>query len=482
VAILLLAAAIRLAASRENQTLWPDEAVYLLAAKSFAGLADYDVPAARPILLPLLWSLLYRAGLGEPAIRLTGVAFSLLSVHLAWRLGQSLHGVGAALGASFLLAVFWLDVFLAERFLTDGPALALWLLALLVIVRSQLEANARGTLWLGPILALLVLARLGSAVLLPVAILLLAIARGPGMLRDRRLWCSAGLGLLVLLPYLVWCSVHHGSPLAPLFQREAAVSPTYATRVPMLYPRGLRAYVEWFPSLYLDPFLCALLVLGAIAVARQLVRARDGEVRRRAALLLAWPVATLLVFGALIDHAEARFLLPLFPAAFLLIARGLGVASALASRRSRLAAAAIVALALACAGHRQVATTGAWMQRYSLSTWPNRVVATWLREHASPDATIYAAEPEINQFYSGLRSRWYPETREQFEAERRLVGAAYLVVERLGASQPDWVSLLIAEQEWRPLFAHPPMGAPAASVYRLPALASGAPPGEPPSR
>src|SRR5262245_39064825 len=75
-AILLFAAAIRLASWRVNQSLWPDEAVYLLAAKSFAGLADYELPAARPVLLPLLWSLFFRAGLGEPAIRLTGIAFS----------------------------------------------------------------------------------------------------------------------------------------------------------------------------------------------------------------------------------------------------------------------------------------------------------------------------------------------------------------------------------------------------------------------
>ena len=88
-AILFFAAAIRLAWSAENQTLWPDEAVHLLMAKSFAGLADYEIPASRPILLPLLWSLLYRIGLGERAIRAAGVGFSLLSVHLLSRLGPA---------------------------------------------------------------------------------------------------------------------------------------------------------------------------------------------------------------------------------------------------------------------------------------------------------------------------------------------------------------------------------------------------------
>jgi 4-amino-4-deoxy-L-arabinose transferase-like glycosyltransferase len=476
-AILLFAAAIRLAWSAENRTLWPDEAVYLLAAKSFAGMADYEVPASRSILLPLLWSLLYRMGLEERAIRATGVVFSLLSVHLLWRIGRRLHGDAAALCASFLLAVFWLDVFLCERFLTDVPALALWLLVLLVLFRSQLAPDGRGTLWLGPTVALLLLLRLGSAVLLPVLLLLLAVARGPvSALRDARLWKSAGLGALVLLPYLLWCSARYGSPLAPLLERDAVVSPTFAAQVARLYPHGLRPYLGWFPALYLDPALCAVLAIGVVVAARGLLVARRGADRRVEALLLAWLASTPLAFGTLVRHAEARYLLPVFPAVFLLMSRGLLAVSATVARRSRLAAAALVALPLAWAAHQQLASAAGWMRHHARSYWADRVVGVWLRENAEAEATVYAALPEISQFYSDRRSRWYPETREAFEGELRRTGAAYLVVERGSALQPAWLEPWLAARSLAPRFAYPRAKTPV-EVYALPGAPAPAPPG-----
>jgi 4-amino-4-deoxy-L-arabinose transferase-like glycosyltransferase len=475
-AILLFAAAIRLAWSAENQTLWPDEAVYLLTAKSFAGMADYEVPASRSILLPLLWSLLYRIGLEERAIRATGVAFSLLSVHLLWRIGRRLHGDAVALGASFFLAVFWLDVFLCERFLTDGPALALWLLVLLVLFRSQLAPDGRGTLWLGPTVALLLLLRLGSAVLLPVLLVLLAVARGPAAVRDARLWKSAALGALVLLPYLLWCSLHHGSPFAPLLEMEAAVSPTYAAQVAQVYPRGLRAYLGWFPTLYLDPALCAVLAVGVLVAARGLLLARRGADRRPEALLLAWLASTPLACAALVGHDEARFLLPVFPAVFLLMSRGLSVVSLAAARRSRLAAAALLALPLAWAAHQQLASTAGWMRHHSRSYWAGRVVGTWLREHAEAGATVYAAAPEISQYYSDRRARWYPTTLEAFEGELRRTGATYLVVERGSALQPAWLEPWLATRILAPRFVYPRAQEPV-EVYALPGAPAPAPPG-----
>ena len=86
--VLLLAAAVRVHWFGRNRNLWPDEAAYLLMARSFAGLTDYDAPAARPLLLPLIWSAFFRLGFGEFAVRLSVMAFALLGIYWIHRLGR----------------------------------------------------------------------------------------------------------------------------------------------------------------------------------------------------------------------------------------------------------------------------------------------------------------------------------------------------------------------------------------------------------
>src|SRR5262249_39727367 len=148
---------------------------------------------------------------------------------------------------------------------------------------------------------------------------------------------------------------------------DTAVSPSYASQVTRLYPRGVRVYLEWFPTLYLDPALCGVLGIGVLVAAGGLLIPRRGAERRAEALLPPSFASTLLAFATFVGHAEARFLLPAFPAVFLLMSRGLLAVAAAASRRSPLAAAAIVALPLAWAGHQQLASTAAFMRQHSRS-------------------------------------------------------------------------------------------------------------------
>jgi hypothetical protein len=245
------------------------------------------------------------------------------------------------------------------------------------------------------------------------------------------------------------------------------VSPTFAAQVARLYPHGLRPYLGWFPALYLDPALCAVLGIGVLVAARGLLVARRGADRRADALLLAWLASTPLAFGTLVRHAEARYLLPVFPAVFLLMSRGLLAVSAAVARRSRLAAAVLVALPLAWAAHQQLASTAGWMRHHARSYWAERVVGTWLREHADAEATVYAAEPEISQYYSERRSRWYPAGLEAFEDELRRSGAAWLVVERGSVLQPAWLEPWLAARSLAPRFVYPRAKTPV-EVYALP--------------
>jgi 4-amino-4-deoxy-L-arabinose transferase-like glycosyltransferase len=467
--ILLLAGALRAWWSGANQALWPDEAVYLLMAESFAGIAEYDVPAARPPLLPLFWSLLLRLGLGEPAIQFTQQIFSVAAVYLVYRLGREAYGRAVGWIASFLLSVFWMHLFYTERFMTDVPALTLWLLVLVVFWKSVVNATRRnGVLLLGPLVALMVLARQAYALLVPVLGAMWLLQSGVAALGRRALWASAALGLLILLPYLVWCQLRYGSPLAPILEREAAVSAFYVEKVPERYASGLRVYLEWFPSHYLDPLLTALLLLGVVLVGVDWLRRREDGNTRRDLLVLCWIVLTLLGFGALVGHSEGRFLLPLFPAVFYLIANGmLGLHTAVA-RASRAIAVALVAALLAHAGWTQLRSADEQISRRANSLLIYRRMGEWLGSHTGPNARVVTAGAEINQYYSGRRSYWYPETLDGFRELLARVQPAYLVVVERPGAQPDYLRPWVANQALEVVMRWPRRGGGApAAVYRV---------------
>jgi 4-amino-4-deoxy-L-arabinose transferase-like glycosyltransferase len=446
VGILLLATALRAWWSGANQALWPDEAVYLLMAESFAGIAEYDVPAARPPLLPLFWSLLLRLGLGEPAIRFTQQIFSVVAVYLIYLLGREAYGRAVGLIASFLLSVFWMHLFYTERFMTEVPALTLWLLVLLVFWKSVVNGTRRnGVLLLGPLVVLMVLARQAYALLVPVLGAMWLLQAGVAALGRRASWASAALGLLVLLPYLVWCQLRYGSPLAPILEREAAVSAFYAAQIPERYSSGLRVYLESFPS-YFDPLLMVLLLLGVLLVDVDWFRRREDGNSRRDLLVLCWIVLTLLGFGTLVGHSEGRFLLPLFPAVFFVMASGMLRLHAAVARASRVIAVALVAALLAHAGWTQLRSADALISRKANSFLIQRRIGEWLGSNSETNARVVTNGREINQYYSGRRSYWYPETLDGFRKLLARVQPAYLVVVERPGAQPDYVRPWVANR------------------------------------
>jgi 4-amino-4-deoxy-L-arabinose transferase-like glycosyltransferase len=465
-AILLAALALRLYWLGANRALWPDEAVYLLGARGFAGLDGYGLPAARPPALPLIWAGFERLGLGERAIRASVAAFSLLGVFLLYRLGRELFDRRVGLLAAWLLAVSAPHLFFSQRVLTDVPALALWLAALWLLARACARGGrGAAAAWLAPLAVLLVLTRFAHALLIPVLALLLLATRARGLWRERRAWLGAAGALALGVAYLVWSAARHGHPFAAWLEREAAVSSSYAAQVGERYAEGPSAYLAWLPSVHLDPILLAALLL-ALCFAAWDLRARAPGARRDLLLLLC-AGATFASVSA-IGHAEARFLLPLLPLLFLLIARALARLYELAARRSAPVAAIALAVVLGASASLQLARAGQQLRAHAGDFLLHRRVGEWLAEHAPEDARVFAAEPEISQYYSGRSSAWYPATLPELEAAAAAVRPAWLVYVVGERAQPDYVAALVAGREPLHAWRLRRRGEVAGAVYALP--------------
>jgi hypothetical protein len=149
IALLLLAAAVRIADYLARRPLWLDEAMLALnlGSRSFAGLVaplDFD-QSAPPLFLWLLKAVTLIGGLGELSLRLVPLLAGLALLWMLWRVTRALVGWDAALIAAALAAVSLPLLRYAgelKPYSTDA-LLSVVIIALTLRIRSAPEHAAR---------------------------------------------------------------------------------------------------------------------------------------------------------------------------------------------------------------------------------------------------------------------------------------------------------------------------------------------------
>jgi len=360
-AVALLALALRWHPPRD-EVLYPDAAVYMRQAEGYLhgrpSIAPpwLGLPAGGP-LYPALTALaaplagdVERAGVWVS--RAAGVGLAVAAAALAWALGGPLAG----LAAGALAAVEPRLVHFAETDLTESLFMAL-LVAALALARRLGAAGVKpwGEAGLGALLGAVALTRaVGLAFLPAVAVLAAAAARlGPAPLawrsalaRGARI-AAGGLVVVGLYQGLAWSNgwTTAFDTHAPAFlkARQAQSAPADAPAAPALETdfgttgaravetagRGLRtaaralaAQVRVFGGMLPGPvWLLALVGLGA-----RLARRRAGA--PGADLVLLGAVAAYLAALALFGTSLGRYLVAVFPVAFVYAGCGLGAVAA----------------------------------------------------------------------------------------------------------------------------------------------------------
>jgi hypothetical protein len=139
-----------------------------------------------------------------PAL-LSGVAVALLLVKILLRLHESRTAPAAPAGFALLLNLMPLYFFLAAYANNDMLFYAFSLAALYGAWRlgdpPGEGSGERWAPWIGPLLALALLAKLIALLLLPAAAF--ALARRPGRL-PARFWAGLAAGVMLLAPFVIW--------------------------------------------------------------------------------------------------------------------------------------------------------------------------------------------------------------------------------------------------------------------------------------
>jgi len=190
-----------------------DEAVYSGQAASIDNKGDFTpyfpVFRAHPLLFQAVLSLVYRFGVSDLSGRLLSVALGLATVWLTFVLGRILYNARVGAVAALLLAVMPYHVVVSRQILLDGPMTLAATAALVCMAKFDRTREPRWILAASGAMALTVLTKETSIVLVASAYLYLGLIAA-----HRRAWTTAAVGLVLIIGLaalhpLVLAIVHH---------------------------------------------------------------------------------------------------------------------------------------------------------------------------------------------------------------------------------------------------------------------------------
>jgi mannosyltransferase len=426
----------------DAQSLWRDEVdvVHLSNGPLLQLVRDLTkVQHNGPLYYVLMRGWLRLAGAGEFALRYPSLGFGVLSVPLLYAVGSRLLSRRAALLAALLAAG---SPFLAW-YSQDAKMYALVAALTLAAVKCELAALATGRLrwWAAFVVAasLLLYTHILSALMIPVYLAALLLARPPDD-ASRRMGLGA-LGLLTL-PYLplaawqlplVWQTHDTGHPFYPLHQMLSLLS--------NLYSRGTALVGGWG---VVAAFLFALLVGVFFAGETRPAAFRDPplSMSRAAAarlFLAAWlclPILLIYLISLRTPVFEPRYLIFTAPAFFLLAAAGL-------SRLFRLSrAAALLTLAVILA----FSLLGLAVQSTRPIKSDFRAAAAYVRDHRKDGAPIMFQMPYIRRTFDYYFQGDYPALEGPWTNDDRAEAQVEADMRRLLNGHPEvW---LVASESW----------------------------------
>lgn len=415
--ILVLAIVLRLyvLSLTSHQALWWDEADYMIKAKNVAfGTPMTGWNSAREVLAPYIWGIFLKISPTEFLPRLLQILISFGIVVLIYLFGKEAFNKRVGLIAAVLTAANSMFLFYSGRLLTYLWAPFFFLLFFYFFWRAYYQKDKKIYTYLAPITAAVGVAAYSSMVFGIAALaLFLIFTEGFKFLKKKQIWLMMGVGIIALLPDLLYFYITKGDALIrwhTLAKTMTAADWSYFT-----------GYFKLFPH-YFGVLFTILIVLGFVYILFQVIlsldivfKANDEEKGRNPKLLLLlWAI---IVFGFYIYNAIVTktvwetFPFSAFPALFLIC--GLFLDSFYKFLKSKNFV-TILIIALLIFGVYFQASAGIVMVKNSVDSYSQlRDAGEWIKYNTPKNSTIYTTSSPQMTYYSERASVGIPYTPEE---------------------------------------------------------------------
>jgi len=321
-----------------DQAVWFDAAEYMSTAKYWAGIGNMsDVwYYRRGFFFPLFFSLFFRFGLGDTAVRFAIVLFSTGIVAISYFLIRDMFNKKYALFASVGVACSWVMLFFTGRPMTSIPATFFLLLSLFFFWKGyELKQGNKFIYLFALFFTLSVLTRMQMLMFIPVFFIFIFIKEKFSFLKNKSLWIALLIFFLTMFPLFIMYNQNFGNPITDIMshylgigaevQRANLESPFSKIHLYLFdLPYVITGKIP--PSLIEALFqpLFLFLIIGSISFFTDLFIGfdkifKDKNIQKKLFVFL-WIIFPLLLLGYMDVYAQQRYTMPQHPFLFLIIA------------------------------------------------------------------------------------------------------------------------------------------------------------------
>ena len=412
IAVLLVAAGARLYFFDiyKNQPVWWDESEHLLMAKHIA----FDTPktgwnSGREILVPLIFSIFFKIFNSELFVRFIQVLFSLGIVFLTYLVGKEIFDRKIGLIASFMMGVFYLNLFFSLRFGLEMIAPFFALLTVYYFWKGYVKKEKPLYIFLAAAFGALAFMASSKEGLLFLSILFFLIFTDKfKFLKNKYVWISLLIGLLLLAPSLLYYKNVTGEFLPRGSAVAAAVGGDLSEG--QWSWRNFSFFINYFPTFLQLPFFLLflvglILVLLTIALGFDLMIKGEEKTTSKYLFLILWAAPPLFAFSYFLgiapgNYGEPRFMLEIFPAIFLITAQGLMKIYDGIKKSKKGVAIFVILLILVIGAFYQLRLADSTIKGSSTSFLQIRDAALWMRGNSQEGDWIVSASTPQTTYYS----------------------------------------------------------------------------------
>ena len=420
----------------QNQTLWWDGAEYMNMAKNFVGTYNAEWWPGRPILMPLLWAGMLKLGFGETALKFLVTIFSVVGILFTYLTIKNMYDKRTAVVTTALLSAFWLHLFYSARMLVDVPSLTMWTIIIYFFWKAIDTKDWKYYILTGIFVALGTLVRFPILIIgVLILIYLVAIERHK-FLFDKNIWLMAGGGLAVMIPYFIWAILKFGSPFYQILFGSGAAGQTFGLPSLLAY---LRLFPVYFTTVGLILFVIGLYMFVDTILGMDLLNKISGENKRlrNNFFILLWLLIPLIYFATQ-SRTEERYIIFIFPAAFLIITKGIFYIETLLKRVQLNLAHAVAVILIIAIVILQLGAANTSITNSVNSYAPIKEVGIWLNENTPKDSVIYTMSIPQIEYYAERKTLSYGGTAEDFNKIISAGGNSYFMISAF-EGHPDWV-------------------------------------------
>jgi len=415
-ATLLFAFIIRLKYMNINAALWWDEADYMSLAKHYGlGLPEQAAPwRARG--LSLILGIFYFFGANEWFMRVLWTIASVAGVYMTYKIGKQLYskliGVIAALG----LAVYFEYLFWSARFSADVFVLLIWTSACYLFWKGYVQKQGNKYIYFSAgLLGYGIFAYESIAFLFLIIFIFLALTERSAFLKKKEIWIALLIALLFMMPFFIYNQVNFGNPYPRLWHQAVEFDPNFE-EADWARPKGevisdLLMYSQNFPYYLKWPFMVAF-AIGLLAFVNLflgfdfILKGKGGKLKKDL-FIFVWGLVVLVLFSLIMAftgfYFEPRFLFPMMPVVFIVMANGFMKIYDFA-RKYNAQLAVVLVLGLLTFGVYSQLTFADQLINYKKDAYANENYAgTWLKENTLPTDTVMGCAQSVQVIYYSER-------------------------------------------------------------------------------